>query len=145
MYGNRSGVAETDELDERLLAALRENSRESFVDLAKRLETSEGTIRARLKKLADSGVIRAFTIRTAIKNVKAIIDVKVDTNVNTKDISTRISKLRGVEQVWEVSGDWDIVALVETMSTPELNDIIEQIRRVPRALSTQTRLILREV
>jgi len=138
-------MVETDELDERLLSALRENSRESFVELSKRLDTSEGTVRARLKKLTDGGVIRSFTIRTAMKNVKAIIDINIDTNVNTVDISTKIGKIKGVEQVFEVSGDWDIVAIVETMSTAELNDIIEQIRKIPRTQSTQTRLILREI
>jgi DNA-binding Lrp family transcriptional regulator len=144
MRGNRSEAAGTDGLDERLLEALRKNSRESFVELASRLGTSEGTVRARLKRLTESGAIRAFTIRTSTKNVKAMIDVKVDTNVDTSDISRRISKIHGVEGVWEVSGDWDIVVIVETMSTSELNEVIERIRKVPRARSTQTRLILKE-
>ncbi len=144
MQGNRNGGAGTDGLDGRLLEALRKNSRESFVELASRLGTSEGTVRARLKRLTESGAIRAFTIRSAIPNVKAMIDVKVDTNVDTSDISRRISKIRGVEGVWEVSGDWDIVVIVETMSTSELNEVIERIRKVPRTRSTQTRLILKE-
>ena len=144
MQGNRSKAAGTDGLDERLLETLRKNSRLSFVELASRLGTSEGTVRARLRRLTESGAIRAFTIRTATKNVKAMIDVKVDTNVNTLDISRRISKIRGVEGVWEVSGDWDIVVIVETMWTSELNEVIERIRKVPRTKSTQTRLILKE-
>lgn len=86
MYGSRNQCAETDGLDQRLLEALRRNSRESFVELAKRLGTSEGTVRARLRRLTESGAIRTFTIRTAIMNVKAMINVKVDTNVNTSDI-----------------------------------------------------------
>lgn len=144
MKGNRREEAGTDGLDERLLGSLRKNGRLSFVELASRLGTSEGTVRARLKRLTESGAIRAFTIRTATKNVKAMIDVKVDTNVNTSDISRQISKIGGVEGVWEVSGDWDIVVIVETMSTSELNEVIERIRKVPRTKSTQTRLILRE-
>jgi Lrp/AsnC family transcriptional regulator, regulator for asnA, asnC and gidA len=144
MQGNRSEAAGTDGLDGRLLEALRKNSRESFVELASRLGTSEGTVRTRLRRLTGSGAIRAFTIRTAAKNVKAMIDVKVDTNVDTSDISRRISRIGGVEGVWEVSGDWDIVVIVETMSTSELNEVIERIRKVPRTISTQTRLILKE-
>jgi Lrp/AsnC family transcriptional regulator for asnA, asnC and gidA len=143
--GNRRGAVETDELDERLLSALRRNSRRSFVELARDLDTSEGTVRARLKRLLDGGIIRAFTIRTASKNVKAIIDVKTETNVNTQDISNRIARIGGVERVLEVSGDWDVMAIVETGSTAELNEIIEHIRRIPRTSTTQTRLILKEI
>lgn len=145
MYGNRSIDRSSDGIDERLLEALRQNSRETCVDLARRLGTSEGTVRARLKKLTDAGTIRAFTIRTAMKNVKAMIDIKIDTNVNTMDISARIAKIKGVERVFEVSGDRDIVAIVETGSTAELNDIIERMRKIPRTQSTLTRLILREM
>ena len=145
MYGNRSIDRSSDGIDERLLEALRQNSRETCVDLARRLGTSEGTVRARLNKLPEAGKIGAVTTRTAMKNVQAMIDDKIDTNVNTMDISARIAKIKGVERVFEVSGDRDIVAIVETGSTAELNDIIERMRKIPRTQSTLTRLILREM
>jgi DNA-binding Lrp family transcriptional regulator len=145
MYGNRSENGGADGLDERLLSALRQNSRQAFVELARKLGTSEGTIRSRIRRLTENGTITAFTIRTAMKNVKAMIDVKIDTNVNTVDITSKIAGLPGVERVFEVSGDRDIVVIVETASTAELNEIIERIRKIPRTQSTWTRLILREM
>ena len=145
MSGNRGGGRVSGTLDDRLLGALRRNSRESCVELARMLGTSEGTVRARLKKLTDAGAISAFTIRTAMKNVKAIIDIKIDPNINTVDISTRIARIPGIEEVFEVSGDRDIVAIAETGSTAELNELIEKIRKIPRTQSTWTRLILRQM
>lgn len=134
-----------DELDEKLLNLLRENARDSFVNLAKALGTSEGTVRARIKKLTDDGVIRKFTLRTAGSNIKAIIEIKVETNVHTSDISGKISKWHGIEQVYEVSGENDILVVAEAQNTLVLNDLIEKIREFPQVQSTRSRLILKEV
>jgi DNA-binding Lrp family transcriptional regulator len=134
-----------DHMDEKLLELLRENARESFVNLAKQLETSEGTVRARVKKLQDDGVIRRFTLRTAGSNIKTVIEIQVETNVHTADISTKVAKWKGVEQVFEVSGEYDILVVAEANNTAALNEIIERIREFPQVKSTRSRLILKEV
>lgn len=134
-----------DAMDERLLELLRENARESFVNLAKSLSTSEGTVRARVKKLQDDGVIRRFTLRTAGSNIKTIIEIEVETNVHTSDISSKIAKWKGVEQVYEISGEHDILVVAEAGNTTALNEIIERIREFPQVKSTRSRLILKEV
>lgn len=135
----------TDDLDERLLALLKADARASFVDLARRLGTSEGTVRARLKKLTDSGVIRQFTIRTAGKAVKALVSVGVASGTPTSKISREIKEMPGVSDVWEVSGDEDILVRVDVASTEALDDVVEQVRNLERVVSTHSRLILREL
>ena len=133
-----------DDLDRALLRILKDNARESFVRLAETLGTSEGTIRARLKRLTDTGVIRKFTVQTAGSNVKALIEIRIETNVNTASVSQQIQKWDGVERVMEVTGEHDIVVLVDVASTSELNDIVERIRHFKEVQSTRSRLILRE-
>lgn len=132
-------------MDRKLVDLMRENSRESFVNLAKRLETSEGTVRSRVKKLQDDGVIRAFTVRVGGANIKAIIEVAAEKNVNIYTISSRIAKWKGILEVYEISGDHDILVVAEADNTNELNDIIEKIRAFPEVSSTRSRLILKEV
>ena len=87
-------------LDRRLLAVLRKNARETFVNLAHALGTSEGTVRARIKRLTETGVIRQFTVRTRGANLKALIEVVSDTNVHTSDLTERIAGWKGVELVY---------------------------------------------
>ena len=132
-------------LDHDLLRLLRKNGREPFVRLADELGTTEGTVRARIKRLTDDGVIRQFTIRTGDANLRALIEVVTDTNVNTSKLSGRISSWRGVEVVYEVSGDEDILVIADAKDTEELNELIEKIRELPDVRSTRSRLILREV
>lgn len=133
-----------DHLDEKIIEILRKDSRRPFVDIANQLKVSEGTIRSRVRKLIDDHVIRSFTIKTTGKNVKAIIEIMIDVNVNTAEVAGEISKYEGVSDVFEVTGDEDIIAIIDVNSSPQLNDIIEKIRRFDNVQSTKTRLILKE-
>ncbi len=133
-----------DDLDRSIVRILRENARESFVNMATSLGTSEGTIRARVKRLTDVDVIRKFTILTAGANVKAMIEVGIETNVNTGKVSEEIAKWEGVERVFEVTGEDDIIVLVDVESASALNDIVERIRQFPETQSTRSRLVLKE-
>ena len=133
-----------DNLDDRIIEILKKDSRHPFVEIANELGVSEGTIRSRVKKLFEEGVIQSFTIKTSSKNVKALIEVKIDVNVNTSEVAGNIAKFEGVSEVFEVTGEEDIVAIIDVTSSPQLNEIIERIRRFDNVQSTRTRLILKE-
>ncbi|MGD0056764.1 MAG: Lrp/AsnC family transcriptional regulator [Methanomassiliicoccales archaeon] len=133
-----------DHLDERIIDILRKDSRRPFVDIANQLKVSEGTIRSRVRKLIDDNIVQSFTIKTSGKNVKAIIEIEIDVNVNTSEVAREISRFDGVSDVFEVTGEEDIVAIIDVNSSPQLNDIIEKIRRFDNVQSTRTRLILKE-
>jgi len=133
-----------DHLDDKIIEILKKDSRKPFVEIANELEVSEGTIRSRVKKLFEEGVIQAFTIKTSSKNVKALVELKIDVNVNTSEIADQIASFPGVSEVYEVTGEEDIVAIIDVTSSPQLNEIIERIRRYENVESTRTRLILKE-
>ncbi len=140
-YDCRSGV---DDIDRQLLRLLRDNGRESYIHLAKEVGTSEGTVRARIKKLLDEGVIRQFTIRTAGRNVKALIEVRVDRHTETGRVVQTIGGWEGVESVWEVTGDDDIVVVADCHDPGRLNELIDKIRTIDGTTATSSRLILKE-
>jgi Lrp/AsnC family transcriptional regulator for asnA, asnC and gidA len=133
-----------DHLDDKIIEILKKDSRRPFVEIANELEVSEGTIRSRVKKLLEEGIIQAVTIKTSSKNVKALVEVKIDVNVNTSEIADQIAGFEGVSEVYEVTGEEDIVAIIDVTSSPQLNEIIERIRRFDNVDSTRTRLILKE-
>ncbi|MBN1109786.1 MAG: Lrp/AsnC family transcriptional regulator [Methanomassiliicoccales archaeon] len=133
-----------DHLDDKIIEILKKDSRRPFVEIANELEVSEGTIRSRVKKLLEEKIIQAFTIKTSSKNVKALVEVKIDVNVNTSEIADQIASFEGVSEVYEVTGEEDIVAIIDVTSSPQLNEIIERIRRFDNVDSTRTRLILKE-
>ncbi len=58
-----SSPAELDELDEKIIAVLRQDGRISNRDLAQLVGVNEGTARARLRRLEDSNIMRVVAIR----------------------------------------------------------------------------------
>jgi len=133
-----------DNLDKRILEIMKKDSRCPYVEIADKLGVSEGTVRSRVHKMTEDGVIRGFTIKTSSKNVKALVEVKIDVNTDTEAIARELSKYDGVTEVFEVTGDQDIIAIVDVESSQSLNEIIERVRRYDNVLSTRTRLILKE-
>ncbi|MDR0791025.1 MAG: Lrp/AsnC ligand binding domain-containing protein, partial [Methanomassiliicoccaceae archaeon] len=83
-------------------------------------------------------------IKTSSRNVKAMVEIRVDVNTNTEDVATFLASRAGVTEVYEVTGDQDIIAVVDVETSQQLNDIIEGVRRQDNILSTRTRLILKE-
>jgi DNA-binding Lrp family transcriptional regulator len=123
---------------------LKENSRRTNVAISAELKVSEGMVRQRIARLRSEGIVKRFTIETASRGLKAIVEVNIDVNVLTGKIAKRIKNLNGVERVYEISGETDIMVIVDVSNTVELNTTIEAIRALGNVKSTKTRLILGE-
>ena len=54
-----------DKIDEKILEYLRNDSRESFVEIGKKLKLSESAVRRRVKNLVDGGVLKDLLLRWA--------------------------------------------------------------------------------
>ena len=76
-----------DNLDKRILEIMKKDSRCPYVEIADKLGVSEGTVRSRVHKMTEDGIIRGFTIKTSSKNVKALVEVKIDVNTDTEAIA----------------------------------------------------------
>lgn len=133
-----------DELDRRILAILRRDSRTPYTEIADRVGTSEGTVRNRVEQLLDAGIIERFTVATRTGNVKAMVEVGVAVDVDTGDMSEQLAEWTDVDFVWQVSGEEDVVIVVDTTDTGTLNDLITRARELDEVISTKTRLILDE-
>ena len=133
-----------DDLDREILAILRRDSRTPYTEIADRVGTSEGTVRNRVERLIDEGVIERFTVATRTGNVKAMVEIGVAVDVDTDDISGRMADWSGVDFVWQVSGEEDVVAVADTADTGTLNEMITRARELDEVISTKTRLILDE-
>ncbi|ELY51779.1 Lrp/AsnC family transcriptional regulator [Natronococcus jeotgali] len=133
-----------DELDREILDTLRRDARTPYTEIADEVGTSEGTVRNRVERMMDEGVIERFTISTHTGNVKAMIEVSVAVDVDTKAVSERMAEWEEVDFVWMVSGEQDIVLVVDAADTRGVNDLITKARDQDEVVSTQTRLILDE-
>lgn len=133
-----------DKIDERILALLSADSRESYVEMAKKVGLSEAAVRRRITGLVEDGTIRRFTIELSEPaQTSAITYVSVSPSNPTSEVSKRIKSVRGVETIYETTGDFDIAAIIRGPNIAEVNRSVEEIRRVNGVLNTNTTMILR--
>lgn len=133
-----------DNTDLKLLQLLKENARASYASLARELGISESAVRKRIAKLVKMGVIKRFTIEYSLGNeIRAVILVKTSPQVPVPDISQEILKLRWIEAVYEVTGEYDILAMIRANSIKDINDCIDKIRAIKGVSGTYTLIVLR--
>jgi DNA-binding Lrp family transcriptional regulator len=133
-----------DDLDREIISHLRRDARTPFTEIADRVGTSEGTVRNRVERLTEEGIIERFTISTHTGNVQAMIEVSVEVDVDTAAVSERFAGWDEVDFVWQVSGEEDIVVVVDAKDTERVNELITQARTMDEVKGTKTRLILDE-
>ncbi|MEO2220915.1 MAG: Lrp/AsnC family transcriptional regulator [Nitrosopumilus sp.] len=135
-----------DKIDERIIGYLKEDSRESFVDIGKKLKLSESAVRRRVKNLVDSKTINKFTIELGEDNVtSAIVLVSVDSATDTSRVSLKLAKLDGVKTVYEITGQYDITTIMSATSIAEINNSIDALRKITGVVDTNTVIILKKV
>lgn len=135
-----------DKVDEKIIGYLKEDSRESFVDIGKKLKLSESAIRRRVKNLVDSGTIKKFTLELGEENsTSAIVLVSVDSATDTSKVSLKLAKLEGVKTVYEITGQYDITTIMSATNIAEINTTIDALRKIPGVVDTNTVIILRKI
>lgn len=135
-----------DKIDEKIIDFLRNNSRESFVDIGKKLKLSESAVRRRVKNLVANGTIKKFTLEVGDANTtSAIVLISVDSTMDTPKVSTKLTKLQGVKTVYEITGQYDITVIIRASNITEINSCIDLLRKIPGVTDTNTVIILRTI
>jgi DNA-binding Lrp family transcriptional regulator len=137
-------AASMDSLDREILDILRRDARTPYTEIAEQVGTSEGTVRTRVERMTEAGVIERFTVATRTGNVKAMIEIGVDVDVDTHEVADRVAEWKKVDFVWQVSGEADMVLVVDATDTQGVNELITRARELDEVVDTKTRLILDE-
>ena len=135
-----------DKIDEKIINFLRNDSRESFVDIGKKLKLSESAVRRRVRNMVDNGTIKKFTVEVGDKNAtSAIVLISVDSTIDTSKVSDKLTKLEGVKTVYEITGQYDITVIISAPNIAEINNSIDALRKISGVIDTNTVIILRTV
>jgi len=133
-----------DDKDKQILKILKGDGRAAYGVIGEKVGLSEGAIRKRIKGLADTGVIRKFTVKICVaEGAEAITLLATNPAHPTQEVSKRIREIPNVETVYEVTGEYDIVVVISGMNVVEVNECIEKIRRVEGIMKTNTMIVLR--
>lgn len=133
-----------DKIDEKIIEFLRNDSRESFVDIGKKLKLSESAVRRRVKNLVDNRTIKKFTVEVGDSNsTSAIVLISVDSAMDTSKVSSKIIKIEGVKKVYEITGQYDITVIISAPNINDINTCIDALRKIPGVTDSNSVIILR--
>tara|TARA_B100000035_G_scaffold214871_1_gene184124 strand:- start:114 stop:611 length:498 start_codon:yes stop_codon:yes gene_type:complete len=134
------------EIDRAILAQLRKNGRMSYVDLAKEVGASERTVRTHIRAMEENGTIRGYTVRESGIGLTALIRIKVSPGAEIGSFASEVTGWEGVEIIYEVSGEADLVALVHVDDTVALRTLLDKMWMAAdnEIASTTTELVLEQ-
>ncbi len=141
-----------DDLDHRLLAALRENGRTSQEDLSRELSLSRPAIRDRMRRLEALGVIHGYTIVVDWEALgyPILAFVNVRTAMGTCEEATRVMMELSndgavVEECYPITGEWCMLSKVRARTSKDLAELLDSIKQRPNFANTSTTMALSTV
>ncbi|MBY6033382.1 Lrp/AsnC family transcriptional regulator [Marinobacter daepoensis] len=131
--------------DRKLLALLRRNARMSVTDLAKALHVSRSTIQSRIARLEAGGVIRGYSVVLGGDYLEGQVEAHVSIKVHQKLTSRTNAELEGISQViqlFAVSGEYDLIAIVQAGTLEELSRVLDDIGNLEGVERTNSAVVL---
>jgi len=132
-------------LDRKLVNALLGDGRASLRSLAEDLSVSVTTVSNHLKDLEEEGIIDGYTPKVDYDalgyDVTAVIQLKVEGDA-LLDVTENLRDHKQMISVYEVTGDYDIIAIGKFTDTDGMNDQIKDLLVDPEIKESNTSVVL---
>lgn len=131
--------------DQALLSLLRDNARASTAELARRLGVSRTTVQSRIERLEQRGVIAGYGVRLSSDYEQGQVRAHVLLTVTPKLADKVVRSLRAlapVRALHSVSGNFDMIVIVEASSIRELDLLLDQIGALDGVERTSSSIVL---
>jgi len=137
-----------DKTDEGILSALRRNSRGSYRELARKLKLHPTTLISRMQRLEKSGIILGYGANLDLGKLgydfMGVVQVKIAKG-KLMEAQEKISRMKGVVAVYDVTGEYDSVAIIAAKNRESFSQLIKSFLSLPHVEHTNTQVILKVV
>lgn len=137
---------EIDQIDSRMISLLQKDGRISNIEISKRVNISEATVRTRLKRLIDEEYLQIVAVSNPLKlgfNITGDLYIHVE----MKKIENVIRELKKIKELWYIvmtTGDADINAEFVVKTLEDLNDLVySRISGIDGVIRVETSVILK--
>ncbi|WP_336001008.1 HTH-type transcriptional regulator Lrp [Halorientalis halophila] len=132
-------------LDRKLVNALLGDGRASLRSLGEELDVSVTTVSNHLKELEGNDIITGYTPKVDYDalgyDVTAVVQLKVEGSA-LPDVTDRLQEHKQMISVYEVTGDYDIIAIGKFTDTDGMNDQIKELLVDPEIKESNTSVVL---
>jgi len=138
---------EIDDLDRKILRLLQEDARMPYLEIARKLIVSGGTIHQRMNKMIDQGIVKSTILQ--LNHAKLGLDVTVLLGIHLKSakkITPVLEKLQSFPEVIEAHYTTGNFALLIKLCVPSIKDyhafLTEKIQEIDEVSSTESFICL---
>jgi Lrp/AsnC family leucine-responsive transcriptional regulator len=128
-----------------ILAALQDDARSTYADVAQRVGLSASAVHDRVRKLEHAGVIRGYRAVIDAEAVGLYVTALVAATPfdpgQPDDLPDRVADFPEVEDCYSVAGEANYILKVRTRTTAALEDLIRRLRE-KAGVATRTTVVL---
>lgn len=141
-------MAVVDEIDRTLLAALIDDARLSYQQLATEVHLSSNSTADRVRRLRATGVIAGYhaELNLAVlgRSLHSLTDVKLKESVDRRDFERDLAAVVQVLSAVHTTGEFDYQLRIVSANTDELQSVLDILRQIG-ARDVQSRIVLGEI
>ena len=139
-----NNIDKIDEIDRQILALIQDNSRITMQQVANSIgNISKVAVSYRLKKLEDRGIIEGYSAKLNPEKLdrgyliisRAMCSVKGRKEL---DVSKKIARLPGIQSVYGIFGDYDLLIVARTKNKEEAKKLLDKVNGIPGVTSSNT-------
>lgn len=133
-----------DHYDQKILGLLVKDARLSVSDISRQVNLSRSAVTERIKRMEDSGTIAGYHAHIATPKIKGV-DAYIALTFKPLSCELVLPLIEAIPEVTlahSISGDLDILLLVQAPSMQRLNDIREEIELWPNLYKVMTHMCL---
>jgi DNA-binding Lrp family transcriptional regulator len=135
-----------DDIDEQIVALLREDARRSYLDIGRHVHLSAPAVKRRVDRLEHDGVILGYTAIVDPQafgwHAEAFVDLYCEGNVTGEAIKDAVQGEAGIVSAHTVAGEASALLHVQAEDTKALEQVLERIRAARGVTRTVTEVVL---
>jgi Lrp/AsnC family transcriptional regulator, leucine-responsive regulatory protein len=138
-----------DSFDQKIIAALRENARQSISAIAEQVSLSRPAVSERIKRLEEQGEIIGYQVVTAKQaetgsKLKAYFEIKQG-GYKCRPLVQFVMQYPEVKHCHGISGEVDLLVYLEFSDMQRLHDILAEIdEELPKNAKIVTHMVMQE-
>ena len=144
---NSAGGRDLDELDLKILEYLQADSRRPFLEIARYLKVSGGTVHARVNRLKELGVIQGSKVVIDYQkvgfHVMAFVGIKLSKAKEVKQIQEQLASIEEIVEIHYTTGAYSLLTKIVVPSMQDLYRLLaDKLQRIEDVQSTETFIVL---
>jgi Lrp/AsnC family transcriptional regulator for asnA, asnC and gidA len=134
-----------DRLDLRIIRSLSQNARKPYSTIAEELEVNDATVRKRVNRLVEEGIIKQFNLLLDYHRIGRIVKAFIGLRVNANKLMNVVGHLEGnsdVQVLYRTTGNVDLFVEVIFKDMEELKQFLEKELNIDGVSYTEVTVVI---